>query len=250
MGRLTGKRTLITGGTSGIGLETARLFLAEGAEVAITGRRREALAAAGRELGGEVWLVESDAADVEAQGSLAEQVRMRWGRLDVLYVNAADVTLQPFEAWDPAAFDRVIATNLKGPFFLIQALAPILGKSASIILCGSVSAYAGFPNNTVYAASKAALLSLARTLSRELIDRGVRVNGLVPGATDTTALKKLGPAPEQEAALRDQIENSVPLGRMAHPSELARAALFLASEDSSFVVGSEVVADGGSSNLG
>ena len=126
----------------------------------------------------------------------------------------------------------------------------MLANPASIILCDSVSAYAGFPNNTIYVASKAALPSLARTLSRELIGRGVRVNGLVPGATDAAALVKLGLAPDQEAALRDQIRGSVPLGRMAHPSELARAALFLASEDSSFVVGSEVVADGGSSNLG
>ena len=249
MPRLQDKYALITGGTSGIGLETARQFLAEGATVAITGRNEGALAAVGRELGDAVLLLQSDAGDIDDQHTLVKQIAQPWPRLDVLYVNAGDVTHRPLQEWDEATFDRLMSTNLKGPFFLVQALLPLLANPSSVILCGSVSAHIGLPQSSAYAASKAGLLSLARTLSGELVGRGIRVNGLSPGPTETPALGKLGLPPQEENALRGQIKGLVPIGRLGTPWELAKAAVFLASDESSFVVGTELQVDGGVGNL-
>ncbi|QIZ47956.1 SDR family oxidoreductase [Dickeya zeae] len=249
MPRLQDKYTLITGGTSGIGLETARQFLKEGAMVAITGRNQESLSAAGRELGDTVLLLQSDASDMADQRTLAKQIAQHWPRLDVLYINAGDVTHRPLQEWDEATYDRLMDTNLKGPFFLIQSLLPLLANPSSVILCGSVSAHIGLPQSSVYAASKAGLLSLARTLSGELVGRGIRVNGLSPGPTETAALGKLGLPPQEEDALREQIKNLVPIGRLGTPWELAKAAVFLACDESSFIVGTELQVDGGVGNL-
>jgi NAD(P)-dependent dehydrogenase (short-subunit alcohol dehydrogenase family) len=249
MTRLSGKHALITGGTSGIGLETARQFLSEGARVAITGRSAEKLEEAKQVLGHQVLAIQNEAGDSAGQTHLAARLRENWPRLDVLYVNAGDVTHRPLAEWDEVAFDTLMATNLKGPFFLIQALLPLFANPASIILCGSVSAHIGLPQSSAYAASKAGLLSLARTLSGELKDRGIRVNGLSPGPTETPALGKLGLEKEAEVALRDEIRRLVPIGRMGTPIELAKAALFLASGESSFVVGTELLVDGGVGNL-
>ena len=249
MTRLAGKHALITGGTSGIGLETARQFLAEGATVAITGRSAEGLEAAKRDLGSDVQAFRSEAGDVAGQEALAAELRASWPKLDVLYVNAGDVTHRPLADWDEATFDALMATNLKGPFFLIRALLPLLANLASIILCGSVSAHIGLPQSSAYAASKAGLLSLARTLSGEFKDRGIRVNGLSPGPTETPAFGKLGLASVAEAALRDEIRRLVPIGRMGTPLEVAKAAVFLASDESAFVVGTELLVDGGVGNL-
>ncbi|ACZ77822.1 short-chain dehydrogenase/reductase SDR [Dickeya parazeae Ech586] len=249
MPRLQDKYVLITGGTSGIGLETARQFLKEGAIVAITGRSQESLLAAGRELGNNVLLLQSDAGVTAAQRTLAGQIAQHWPRLDVLYVNAGDVTHRPLQEWDEATYDRLMNTNLKGPFFLIQSLLPLLANPSSVILCGSVSAHIGLPQSSVYAASKAGLLSLARTLSGELAGRGIRVNGLSPGPTETAALGKLGLPPQEEDALREQIKHLVPIGRLGTPWELAKAAVFLACDESSFIVGTELQVDGGVGNL-
>lgn len=178
MGRLEGKFALITGGTSGIGLETARQFLVEGATIAITGRNENRLRSAVSQLGEGVIAIRSDAGSLTDQSALAADLRERWGQLDILYVNAADVTHLPLEKWTSDIFDLQIGANLKGPFFLIQALLPLFQRPASIILCGSVSAHIGLPQSSIYAASKAGLLSLTRTLSAELMDRDIRVNGL------------------------------------------------------------------------
>lgn len=249
MTRLQGKYALITGGTSGIGLETARQFVREGATVAITGRNPAGLTAAGEELG-ELLLLHSDAGDVAAQSDIARQLAQRWPRLDVLFVNAGDVTHRPLADWDQQSYDRLMETNLKGPFFLIQALLPLLANPASIILCGSVSAHIGLPQSSVYAASKAGLLSLARTLSGELHHRGIRINGLSPGPTDTPAFNKLGVADAvQQQTMKDGIRALVPIGRMGTPLELAQAAVFLASDESAFMVGAELQIDGGMGNL-
>lgn len=247
--RLQGKHALITGGTSGIGLETARQFRAEGAAVAITGRSAAGLEAARRELGDDVLAIQSEAGDIAAQEALAARLLRSWPKLDVLYVNAGDVTHRPLADWDEATFDTLMATNLKGPFFLIRALLPLFTDPASVILCGSVSAHIGLPQSSAYAASKAGLLSLARTLSGELKDRGIRVNGLSPGPTETPALGKLGLENEAEMALREEIRQLVPIGRLGTPIELAKAAVFLASDESSFVIGTELLVDGGVSNL-
>lgn len=249
MSRLTNKYALITGGTSGIGLETARQFLAEGATVAITGRSQSALDAARRELGDGVLAIQSDAGSLPDQQALAHQLTEHWPRLDVLFINAGDVTHRSIGDWDEAAWDHLMQTNLKGPFFLIQALTPLLANPSSVILCGSVSARIGLAQSSAYAASKAGLLSLARTLSGEFIQRGIRVNGLSPGPTETAALGKLGLPAEEQAAMRETIRQLVPIGRLGTPWELAKAAVFLASDESTFVVGTELLVDGGVGNL-
>ena len=240
---------MITGGSSGIGLETARQFLAEGATVAITGRNAQALEQAGRELGDRAWLIRSDAGDVASQQALARQLAERWPRLDVLFANAGDVTHLPLEDWTAGTWDRLMDINLKGPFFLIQSVLSLLANPSSVIVCGSTSAHIGLPQSSAYAASKAGLLSLARTLSGELAARGIRVNGLSPGPTETPALGKLGLPAAQQDAMRAQIRELVPIGRMGTPWELARAAVFLASDESRFVVGTELLVDGGVANL-
>ncbi|MGP2704722.1 SDR family oxidoreductase [Serratia marcescens] len=249
MARLQGKYALITGGTSGIGLETARQFIAEGATVAITGRSQSALDAAGQALGGKALLLLSDAGDIPQQRELAQRLGQRWPRLDVLYINAGDVTHRPLQEWDEQSYQRLMDINLKGPFFLIQALLPLLANPSSVILCGSVSAHIGLPQSSAYAASKAGLLSLARTLSGELHARGIRVNGLSPGPTETPALGKLGLAEADERALRDDIRALVPIGHMGSALELAKAAVFLAADESAFMVGAELQMDGGVGNL-
>lgn len=249
MGRLEGKRALITGGTSGIGLETARQFVAEGAQVAVTGRSASGLAAVRREFGDDILALESEAGNIQSQEQLADALSDRWKTIDVLFVNAGDVTHRPLADWDEAAFDTLMATNLKGPFFLIRALLPLFANPSSVILCGSVSAHIGLPQSSAYAASKSGLLSLARTLSGELKERGIRVNGLSPGPTETPALGKLGLEDEAEKALKEEIRQLVPIGRLGTPLELAKAAVFLASDESSFVVGTELLVDGGVGNL-
>ncbi|HEJ7061379.1 SDR family oxidoreductase [Serratia marcescens] len=249
MSRLQGKYALITGGTSGIGLETARQFIAEGATVAITGRSQSALDAAGQALTDKALLLLSDAGDIPQQRELAQRLGQRWPRLDVLYINAGDVTHRPLQEWDEQSYQRLMDINLKGPFFLIQALLPLLANPSSVILCGSVSAHIGLPQSSAYAASKAGLLSLARTLSGELHARGIRLNGLSPGPTETPALGKLGLAEADEQALRDDIRALVPIGRMGSALELAKAAVFLAADESAFMVGAELQMDGGVGNL-
>ena len=245
MDRLKGKRALITGGTSGIGLETAREFLKEGARVAITGTNPATLAAAGKELGPDVLVISSDASDVAVQKVLAEKIRESFGELDILFVNAGIADLRPVEQWDEAGFDRSFAINLKGPFFLIQALLPLFAKPASIVLTTSVNAHIGMANTSVYGATKAALLSLSRTLSGELISRGIRVNAISPGPITTPLYGKLGLGEADLKAVAGQIQSQVPAGRFGTPSEVAAAVVFLASDESAFTVGGELLMDGG-----
>lgn len=249
MGRLAGKLTLITGGTSGIGLATAQEFIAESAQVAVTGRSPEALQQAQELLGDRGWAIAADAGDAADQRRLAHVLASRWPRLDAVFINAGDVTHANIGDWSEESWDRLMNTNLKGPFFLLQALLPLLANPSSVILCGSVSAHIGLPTSSAYAASKAGLLSLARTLSAELLPRGVRVNGLSPGPVRTPALDKLGLSAQALSALQEEIKNLVPLGRMGTPQELAKAALYLASDESSYVVGTELLVDGGTGNL-
>jgi NAD(P)-dependent dehydrogenase (short-subunit alcohol dehydrogenase family) len=249
MNRLRNKRALITGGTSGIGLETARRFLDEGARVAITGRDPGNLDAARKELGAGVLIVPSDAADAADQKKVAAAILEAFGGLDVLFVNAGIADLRPIEKWDEAAFDRSIAINLKGPYFLIQALLPIFANPASIVLNGSVNAHIGMPNTSVYGASKAGLLSLIRTLSGELISRGIRVNAVSPGPVSTALYSKLGLSDADLKTVSAAIESKVPAGRFGNPTEIAHAIVFLASDESAFTIGSELLIDGGMSSI-
>ncbi len=249
MDRLRGKRALITGGTTGIGFETALAFLKEGARVAVTGRNPESLEAARRELGGEVLVIASDASKVADQQQVANEIKQRFGGLDILFVNAGVAELRPIEKWDEAAFDRTFDLNLKGPYFLIQALLPVFANPASIVMNGSVNAHIGMPNTTVYGASKAALVSLIRTLSGELISRGIRVNAVSPGPITTPLYSKLGFSEKELKAVADSIKGQVPAGRFGDPSEIAQAVVFLASDESAFTVGSELHIDGGMGTL-
>lgn len=245
MNRLKGKRSLITGGSSGIGLETARRFLSEGARVAITSNSQETLEKARTELGNDVLSINSDASDARAQTKVADAIRQAFGALDVLFLNAGIADLRPVEQWDEAGFDRSFNVNLKGPFFLIQALLPVFSKSASIVLMTSINSHIGMPNSSIYGASKAGLLSFARTLSGELIGRGIRVNAVSGGPIATPLYQKLGMGPADLKALESQI----PAKRFGQPSEIAEAVVFFASDESAFTVGSELVIDGGMSNL-
>ena len=249
MNRLKDKRALITGGTTGIGLATAREFLNEGARVAITGRNPATLEAARKELGGDVVILASDASDVAAQKRVADALREAFGGLDVLFVNAGIAELRPFEQWDEAAFDRTVATLFKGPYFLIQALLPMLANPSSIVLNASVNAHLGMANTSVYGAAKAALLSLTRTLSGELIARGIRVNAVSPGPIATPLYDKLGLSKADLKAVSASIQGQVPAGRFGTALEIAQAVVFLASDESSFTVGSELLIDGGMVNL-
>jgi len=249
MDRLKGKRALITGGTTGIGLETARQFVKEGARVAVTGTNPKTLDAARKELPGEVLIIASDASDVSAQKPLAQKVREAFGGLDILFVNAGIVDMRPIENWDEAGFDRSFAINLKGAFFLIQALLPVFANPASIVLNGSVNAHIGMPNTTVYAATKAAMISLARTLSGELIASGIRVNVVSPGPISTPLYSKLGFSEADLKSVAASIQGQVPAGRFGNPSEIASAVVFLASDEAAFTVGSELLIEGGMSNL-
>jgi NAD(P)-dependent dehydrogenase (short-subunit alcohol dehydrogenase family) len=249
MNRLHNKRTLITGGTTGIGLETARQFLAEGARVAITGSNPDTLAAAQTALGKEVLVIRSDAGNVAAQQALAHQLQAHYGGLDAVFVNAGVADFRPLEAFDEAAFDRTMAINVKGPLFLVQALLPLLAKPSSVVFNTSINARIGMPNSSVYAASKAALISMARTLSGELIGRGIRFNAISPGPVSTPIFGKMGMPADQLQGLAQHIQSQIPLGRFGDPVEIAKAVVFFASDESAFTVGSELVIDGGMSNI-
>ena len=249
MNRLEGKRTLITGGTTGIGLETARQFIAEGARVAITGTNPATLEEAGRVLGKDALVLRVDAADIAAQAELARRLKEAFGGLDAVFINAGVAEFRPLEQWDAAGFDRSFAVNVRGPFFLVQALLPLLADPASIVLNTSINAHIGMPSSSVYAATTAALLSLARTLSGELIGRGIRVNAVSPGPVSTPLYGKLGLAPADLDKMAGSILSQIPAGRFGEPSEIAKAVVFLASDESKFTVGSELVIDGGMSNL-
>ena len=249
MDRLKGKRALITGGTSGIGLETAHQFLNEGARVAITGKDPAALENARRELADDVLIIPSDASNVADQKRVAESLRQAFGSLEVLFVNAGITDLKPVEQWDEAGFDRNFAVNVKGPYFLVQALLPIFANPSSVVLNASINAHIGMPNTSVYAATKAALLSLARTLSGELIARGIRVNAVSPGPISTPLYGKLGLSEADLKTVATSIQNQIPVGHFGKPSDIAHAIVFLASDESAFTVGSELVIDGGMSNL-
>jgi NAD(P)-dependent dehydrogenase (short-subunit alcohol dehydrogenase family) len=245
MGRLQNKRSLITGGSSGIGLETARRFVAEGARVAITARSQEGLDSARRELGDSVLCVQSDAADASGQKQVAGRIREAFGALDILFVNAGVAELRPVDRWDETAYDHTFSINVRGPFFLIQALLPLFANPASIILNASINAHIGMPNTSVYGASKAALLSLARTLSGELIARGIRVNAISPGPIATPLYGKLGLSASDLQTTAEAIRSQVPAGRFGTPGEIASAVVFLASDESAFTVGSDLIVDGG-----
>ncbi len=245
MGKLSSKVAVVTGGTTGIGLATARLFAAEGAKVIATGRNAETLAAARKELAGVAEVVQSDAGDPAQVRRLFEEVGRAHGRIDVLFLNAGIAKFAPLADSPEELFDEIIQVNLKGPFVALQAALPLLGKGASVIVNTSVVTERGFATAAVYSASKAALAGLARVAAVELAARGVRVNAVRPGPITTPIFGKLGLSAEARDAFLQGTTERVPLGRFGAADEVARAALFLASEDAAFVTGHELTVDGG-----
>jgi NAD(P)-dependent dehydrogenase (short-subunit alcohol dehydrogenase family) len=243
MGKLEGKVAVITGGSSGLALESAKRFVEEGAYVFITGRRQEALDEAVKLIGRNVSGVRGDASNLDDLDRLFDTVKREKGKIDVLFASAGkgeaaklgEITEQHFDA----AFDLIV----RGTLFTVQKALPLLNDGASIIMIGSVASVKGFPGFSVYAASKAALRSFARTWLNELKDRHIRVNVLSPGQVDTPDSQRL------DKATREMFESLIPRGKMGRPQEIAAAALFLASDDSSYVNGVDLAVDGGFSAI-
>lgn len=246
MNRYDGKRVVITGGSSGLGLAAARYLIQHGARVMVTGRTKDTLADAARELGDRGITVQSDARSLLAIDALTDRVRSEYGTVDALIVNAGIGSFDPFFAVTEQAFDDVFAINTKGPFFTVQKLAPLLTEGSGVVLTTSIANQTGWDALSVYSASKAALRSMARTLSKELLPRGIRVNAISPGSIDTGKLEK--EAPEKAAQLKAEFEASSPMQRWGHPDEFAPAVAFLAF-DATYVAGIELVVDGGESQL-
>ncbi|MBF5043317.1 SDR family oxidoreductase [Aggregicoccus sp. 17bor-14] len=243
--KLQGKVAVVTGGTTGIGLATARRFTMEGAKVVLMGRRQDALDAALKELGPSASGVRGDVARLEDLDRLYDAVQKRHGPIDILFANAGGGEFMPLGAITEAHFDKTFATNVKGTLFTVQKALPLLRDGASVILTGSTAGSSGTPAFSVYAASKAAVRAFARNWILDLKDRRIRVNTLSPGPTRTPGVDGLAPEAEQSQQLYAALASQVPLGRVADPDEIAKAAVFLASDDSSFVNGAELFVDGG-----
>jgi NAD(P)-dependent dehydrogenase (short-subunit alcohol dehydrogenase family) len=244
--RLKGKVALVTGGNSGIGLATARLFVAEGARVVVTGRNEGTLTVAAKELGESTIAIKSDVTDANARAALFDMIREKFGRLDIVFANAGMVKGGPIADVSEAVFDEVLKTNVTGVFLTVQAALPLLRAGASIILNGSVAASGGFfPGAGPYAASKAGIRGMCQSMAAELGSRGIRINVVVPGAIDTQLWGQHLLPPDAAAARFKRIQAKVPLNRWGGPDDIARAVLFLASDDSSYVHGSELFVDGG-----
>lgn len=249
MSRLEGKVAIITGGNSGIGLAIAQDFANEGAAVGILGRNAETLAEAAQSVGEGTLTVQGDVSNLEDLDRLFEDVKARFGRIDVLVVNAGIAKFAPLEYVDEAFFDQLNDINVKGAFFTVQKALPLLAEGGSVIFTTSSANQKGLPNTSVYAATKAVLRSYARTLSAELLPKGIRVNALSPGPIETPIFERTGLPQEALDEFSQQIISSNPMRRFGQPSEIAKAATFLASDESSYVAGAELVVDGGMTQL-
>jgi NAD(P)-dependent dehydrogenase (short-subunit alcohol dehydrogenase family) len=247
--KLSNKIALITGGTSGLGLAAARLFVAEGAQVVIVGADQARLDAASCELGSEVLAFNADLRTPSALDQVISEIKQRFGRLDILFANAGVGLAAPLEAVTEQQIDEQFAVNFKGIFFTVQKAAPLLTKGASVVLTTSFLNAVGTPALSILSATKAAVRSLARSLAAELAPRGIRVNAVSPGPISTPFHGKLGLSPGQLKGAHEAIEARVPLKRFADAGEVARAVLFVASDDAAFMTGSEIVIDGGLSQL-
>ena len=249
MGKLEGKVAVITGANSGIGLASAKRFASEGARVFMTGRRQAELDGAVAEVGHDARGVQGDVASLADLDRLYRVVREEAGRIDVLFANAGGGEFMPLSDITEEHYDRTFATNVKGTLFTVQKALPLLRDGASVILTGSTTGNMGGPSFSVYSATKAAVRNFARSWIQDLAPRRIRVNVLVPGATSTPGLHGLTHTEEQSRAFVAMVEAAAPAGRMGSPDEIANAALFLASDDSSFVNGSELFADGGAAQV-
>jgi NAD(P)-dependent dehydrogenase (short-subunit alcohol dehydrogenase family) len=245
MAKLAGKIALVTGGNSGMGLETARLFAAEGAKVVITGRRQKDLDEAVKSIGASAFGVQGDVSKMADLDRLFAAIKGKFGHLDVIFANAGFGEVAPLANVTEDQFDRQFATNVKGLFFTVQKALPLLRDGASIILNSSIANYKGMEAMSVYSATKAAVRSFARTWTSDLKARKIRVNSLSPGPIETPIFGKMGLNQEQANGFKQALPGMVPLGRIGSSEEIATVALFLASDDSSYVTGIDLTVDGG-----
>jgi NAD(P)-dependent dehydrogenase (short-subunit alcohol dehydrogenase family) len=247
--KLHGKTALITGGTSGIGLATAKLFIREGARVAVTGRDQRRFAEVQAELGDNAMVIPADVRSLADLRRVAGEVKSAFGGLNVFLANAGIALPSTLASTDEARYQDIIDTNVKGVFFSMQAVEPLLHDGSSVILVTSFLNQVGRHGVSLLSASKAAVRSFARTWSRELLARDIRVNAVSPGGIDTPLHDRTGAPPEEVRAKKAEIASRVPVGRLGEADEIAHAILYLASDDSRYVVGAELVVDGGISQL-
>jgi NAD(P)-dependent dehydrogenase (short-subunit alcohol dehydrogenase family) len=245
MAKLEGKIALVTGGNSGIGLATAKQFVNEGAYVCITGRREAELAAAVKEIAKNVTGVQGDVSNLGDLDRLFAQIKQEKGKLDIVFANAGVARYAPLGSITEEFYDSIFDINVKGLLFTVQKALPLLPDGASIILNASIVASKGFSSNSVYSATKAAIRSFARTWTTDLKDRRIRVNAISPGSIDTPGLSDLLASSEVGEQRKAMISNAVPLGRFGTPDEIAKAVVFLASDDASYITGTELFVDGG-----
>ena len=243
MSKLKNKVAVITGGNSGIGYATAKEFVAQGATVVITGRDEALLSNVSKELG--VTGLVSDQSNLTAIGKLVEDVTTKYGKIDVLFLNAGVAAFMPLEFTDEAHFDNMYNINVKGVFFTIQKFLPILNDGGSIIFNTSANASVGMPNTSVYASTKASLLSINKVLAAELAPRKIRVNAVSPGPIVTPVYEKLGLSKEQLDGFSEALSKKILLNRFGQPEEIAKAVAFLASDEASYITGTELNVDGG-----
>ena len=247
--KLEGKVALVTGGSTGIGLATAKQFVAEGAYVYITGRRQPELDAAVKTIGSNVKAIKADASVLADLDALYAQIKQEKGRVDVIFANAGGGEFAPLGSITEEHFDKTFNTNVKGLLFTVQKALPLLPDGASIILNASIVSIKGMPAFSVYSATKAAVRSFARSWTTDLKERRIRVNVISPGPIATPGVDGLAKTEEERKGLYTQLSSMVPLGRVGQPEEIAKAAVFLASDDSSYVAGIELFVDGGAAQI-
>jgi NAD(P)-dependent dehydrogenase (short-subunit alcohol dehydrogenase family) len=248
--RFKGKVAVVTGGNSGIGLGVAKAYAQEGAQVAITGRNKNTLEAAAKEIGDGTLAIQSDAGNLAEIEAAMKKINERFGRIDALFVNAGVGQFVPFEQITEKFFDETVDINMKGVFFTVQKAIPLMSKGSAIVLNASINAHRGMPGTTVYGATKAAVVNMAKTLSADLLEKGIRgVNVISPGPITSALLTRDGITQEKLQETKDWIQSKVPIKRFGTPEEIAAAVLYLTSPESAFVVGTELIIDGGMSTL-
>ena len=245
MKRFEGKVAMVTGGNSGIGLAAAKAFAREGAQVAVTGRDEGTLKNAEKEIGSGALVIRADAARIADLDAAMAKVRDQFKRIDALFVNAGIGKFVPIAEVTEAMFDEIVTINLKGAFFTVQKALPLMARGSAVVLNASINAHIGLPGTTVYGATKAAVVNMAKTMSADLAERGIRVNAVSPGPVETPIFGRAGISSEQSRQTKEWLQNQTLVKRMAEPEEIAEAVLYLSSDVSSFVVGTELIIDGG-----
>jgi NAD(P)-dependent dehydrogenase (short-subunit alcohol dehydrogenase family) len=246
--RFQDKVALVTGGNSGIGLGVAKAYAQEGAQVAITGRNEKTLEAAAKEIGDGTLAIPSDAGKVADIEAAMKKIKERFGCIDAMFVNAGVAKLLPFEEVTEEVFDETVTINMKGVFFTVQKAIPLMSKGSAIVLNASINAHLGMAGTSVYGASKAAVINMAKTLSRDLLEKGIRVNAISPGPI-TSALLGREMSQKKLQETKDWIQSQIPIKRFGTPEEIAAAVLYLTARESAFVLGAELIIDGGMATL-